>query len=53
MKTSINELSLMTETEKMFRIRERMEEMYASNSDWNNVMASKWALAMWAQKGGN
>jgi hypothetical protein len=53
MKTSIGELNLMTETEKLYRMNERLEEFHASTEDWNRVMQDKWALAMWGQKGGN
>jgi hypothetical protein len=53
MKTPISELNLMTETEKLYRINERLEEFHASNYDWQRVMQDKWSLAAWAQKGGN
>lgn len=53
MTTSIRELDLMTETEKLYRINERLEDFHASNNDWQRVMQDKWALAMWGQKGGN
>ena len=44
MTTSIKELQLMTETEKLYRINERLEEFHASNYDWKAVMADKWHL---------
>jgi hypothetical protein len=53
MKTSINELNNLTETEKFYRVNERLEEMHASYCDWERVLQDKWALAMWGQKGGN
>lgn len=48
MKTSIAELNQMTESQKMYRMYERMEEMYASNSDWSHVLEAKWGMAKWA-----
>lgn len=44
MTTSIQEVQAMTEAEKMYRINERMEEMYALNMDWKNVLACKWGM---------
>lgn len=51
MKTSIIELQTMTETDKRYRIYERMEEMYLSNADWKNAIACKWSMARLAQGG--
>lgn len=51
MKTSIQELQTMTESEKRYRIFERMEEMYLGNMDYQNALASKWAML--ANYGGN
>lgn len=51
MTTSIREIQAMTEAEKLYRINERLEEMYASNNDWNNVLASKWRMLV--QQGGS
>lgn len=45
MNTSINELSTMTELEKLYRINERLEDFHASNGDWTAVLADKWHLA--------
>lgn len=53
MNTPIQELNLMTETEKLYRINERLEDFHATNYDWQRVIQDKWSLAMWAQKGGN
>ena len=44
MKTSIAELHNMTETEKLYRINERLEEFHASNYDWANVLKDKWHM---------
>jgi hypothetical protein len=49
MKTSIAELNVMTESEKRYRIYERMEEMYESNGDWTNALKAKWGMAAVAQ----
>jgi hypothetical protein len=51
MNTSIIELQTMTETERRYRVYERMEEMYESNSDWKNVLACKWSMLV--NQGGN
>ncbi len=51
MTTSISELNVMTESEKRYRIYERMEEMYLINADYKNALASKWAML--ANYGGN
>lgn len=51
MKTSISELQAMTESEKMYRIYERMEEMYSANNDWPHVLEAKWGMAKWAGEG--
>jgi hypothetical protein len=52
-KKPISELSLLPQTEKCFRINERLEEFHAENYDWANVLRDKWYLAKWAQEGGN
>lgn len=44
MKTSIAELGAMTESEKRYRIYERMEEMYLSNMDYVHALEAKWAM---------
>lgn len=44
MKTSIAEIQVLTETEKRYRIYERMEEMYLGNSDYRNAFQAKWAM---------
>lgn len=51
MTTSIKEVHVMTESEKRYRIYERMEEMYELNSDWDKVMACKWNMLV--NQGGN
>lgn len=51
MKTSIGELNQMTETEKIYRINERLEEFHASNYDWQRVLEDKWRMLVW--QGGN
>lgn len=51
MGTGIQELNQMTESEKMYRIYERMEEMYASNDDWKHVLEAKWGMAKWNGEG--
>lgn len=51
MKTSISEVYAMTESEKRYRIYERMEEMYLSNADYSPALACKWAML--ANFGGN
>lgn len=51
MNTSINEVNNMTDSEKRYRIYERMEEMYLSNMDYKQALASKWAML--ANQGGN
>lgn len=47
MNTSIAELHTMTETEKVYRINERLEDFHASNCDWQRVMEDKWRLLVW------
>lgn len=44
---------MMPESEKMYRMYERLESVYALNYDWTNALAMKWGLAAWGQKGGN
>ena len=44
MTTSIGELALMTEMEKLYRINERLEDFHASNYDWERVLIDKWHL---------
>lgn len=44
MTTSIIELQAMTDSEKLYRMNERLEEMYAMNADWKNVLARKWSM---------
>lgn len=44
MTTSIKEVETLTQTEKLYRINERLEEMYGSNGDWKNVLACKWRM---------
>jgi len=53
MNVPINELENLPLTEKLYRINERLEDFHASNYDWERVMADKWSLANWGQKGGN
>lgn len=50
-KRSIREIVALTESEKLYRCRERLEEFHAENSDWKAVMQDKWALARLAQNG--
>lgn len=51
MTTSIKELELLTETEKRYRINERLEDFHASNYDWQRVLEDKWHLVI--HTGGN
>ena len=44
MTTPISEIEIMTMEEKLYRINERLEEMYAMNDDWKNVLACKWGM---------
>lgn len=44
MTTPISELHLLTETEKIYRINERLEAFHAENYDWKNVIQDKWHL---------
>lgn len=44
MTTSIAEIQALTETERRYRIYERMEEMYLSNCDYRNALDAKWAM---------
>lgn len=53
MQTSIAELQTLTESEKMYRMNERLEEFHASNYDWKRVLEDKWALAKWGQNDAN
>lgn len=48
-KKSINELVVLSETEKLMRCRERLEEFHCENMDWKAVIQDKWALAAIAQ----
>lgn len=50
-KQSISELHLLSETDKMIRINERLEEYHASNYDWNRVIKDKWNIAKLSQRG--
>lgn len=50
-KTTIGELNQMTETEKLYRINERLEEFHASNYDWQRVLEDKWRMLVY--QGGN
>lgn len=44
MTTPISELSLMSETEKLYRMYERLEEMYLANGDWKKALEMKWGM---------
>ena len=48
-KQPISEVAAMTETDKLIRIRERIEEFHIENMDWQRVLEDKWALASLAQ----
>lgn len=65
MNVPISELSLMTETEKIYRIAERTLEMHETTTldpetgvflpvpNWKAALQDKWLLASIGQKGGN
>lgn len=44
MRQSISELHNMTESEKRYRINERIEEFHASNGEWDKVLQDKWRM---------
>lgn len=47
MTTSIKELELMTETEKLYRINERLEDFHISNGDFKAALKDKWGMLRW------
>ena len=51
MNTPIQELATMTETEKLYRINERLEDFHISCFDFNAAMMDKWRMLVW--QGGN
>lgn len=59
MSTSIGELNNMTDSEKRYRVWERLEEFHAGDNRWPHVVGNQWPSVlkdkwgMLAETGGN